>query len=101
MLASIEISDMKLKMLLTGLETPLRKKAQSILETAFHTHKMPETKKEIYLDHSAATYLLPEVIEVMKPYFEKLYANPSSLHSQGLKIREDIEKARKLIAKLI
>ena len=62
---------------------------------------MSKVQREIYLDHAAATYLLPEVSKTLKPYLEKLYANPSSLHSQGLKVKTDIEKARDKIGKII
>ncbi len=55
----------------------------------------------IYLDHAATTYMLPEVVKAMTPYFEKVYANPSSLHSEGLAVKADMEAAREKVACLL
>ncbi|PLX71537.1 MAG: cysteine desulfurase NifS [Denitrovibrio sp.] len=52
----------------------------------------------IYLDYSATTPMDPEVFEAMKPYFMEKYANPSSIHSLGRIVREDLEKAREKVA---
>ena len=61
--------------------------------------KKPERK--VYLDYVATTPVLPEVLEVMLPYFREVYGNPQSLHAWGDESREAIEKAREQIAALI
>jgi len=57
-----------------------------------------ERKKSIYLDHAATTPVRPEVLEVILPFFDKYYANPSSLHTPGLRVKAVLEQARKSIA---
>lgn len=52
----------------------------------------------IYLDHNAATPLLPQVREAMEPYLAQFWGNPSSLHGLGRKARSGIEQARSLVA---
>lgn len=55
----------------------------------------------IYLDYSATTPIDPRVFEAMIPYFKEKFANPSSIHSLGRVVREDVDKARATIAKSI
>jgi cysteine desulfurase len=55
----------------------------------------------IYLDNSATTPIDPRVYEAMIPYFKEKFANPSSIHTMGREIRDDIEEARKKVASLI
>jgi cysteine desulfurase len=62
------------------------------------TKAKKERKKSIYLDHAATTYVRPEVLENMQPFFDKYYANPSSLHTPGLKVKAVVDHARKSIA---
>lgn len=45
--------------------------------------------------------MLPEVFEAMKPYFCEAFGNPSSLHQEGLRVREALAQARRQIAALI
>lgn len=52
-----------------------------------------------YLDNSATTKCMPEVIEEMENVMENHYGNPSSLHNMGFDGEKQIEKARKIIAK--
>ena len=52
---------------------------------------------EIYLDNSATTKPLPEVIEYMNETLQINYGNPSSLHGKGLKAEKILKKARKNI----
>lgn len=54
--------------------------------------------KQIYLDHAATTPVDPRVLEVMLPYFEESFGNPSSIHSFGRQNRKVIEDARTVIA---
>ena len=55
----------------------------------------------IYLDVAATTKPKQEVIEAMIPYFNEQYYNPSSLYSSATKIKEDIERARKIVGNFI
>ncbi|MEL6986361.1 MAG: cysteine desulfurase family protein [Bacteroidota bacterium] len=55
----------------------------------------------IYLDNAATTPLSKEVLDVMLPILKDGYGNPSSIHSEGRKIRTLIEDARKTIAQTI
>jgi cysteine desulfurase len=60
-----------------------------------------ETEKGIYLDHVAATPLLPEALEAMLPFLKGDYGNPSSMHSLGERCEQAIEEARHRTAQLI
>ena len=55
----------------------------------------------IYLDAAATTKAKPEVVEAMMPYLTEQYYNPSSLYSPATKIKEDIERARKIVGDFI
>lgn len=55
----------------------------------------------IYLDHAAATPLLPEVLDVMLPLLREQYGNPSSLHRFGRDARAVLSRARETIAGLL
>lgn len=57
--------------------------------------------KPIYLDHAAATPLLPEVLDVMLPLLREQYGNPSSLHRFGRAAHSVITNARDGIARLL
>jgi cysteine desulfurase len=57
--------------------------------------------KTIYLDHIAATPLLPAAREAMLPYLCEIFGNPQSRHQQGKIPREAVEHAREAVAKLI
>lgn len=57
--------------------------------------------KEIYLDHAASAPMDPRVLEVMLPYLTTSEANPSSLHSPGLRTKEAVTSARKSIADIL
>jgi cysteine desulfurase len=58
-------------------------------------------KKIVNLDYAAGKPVDPRVIEAMLPYLEKLYGNPSSLHSMGQEAKNAINQARKQVAELI
>ncbi len=60
-----------------------------------------KVEKRIYLDHAAATPLLPEVVKVMRDIDSKTYGNPSAIHQEGVLSRNLIEKARTDIAKVL
>lgn len=57
--------------------------------------------KPIYLDYNATTPILPEVAEVMHPYLDKYFGNPSSSHKYGKEVAQEINKSREHIAKLL
>lgn len=52
----------------------------------------------IYLDNAATTQVLPEVFEVMKPYLQERYGNPSSLYPLGEQSSNAITEAKQTIA---
>ncbi len=60
-----------------------------------------ETMRHVYLDNNATTRVAPEVFEVMRPYLEELYGNPSSAHSFGRRMRASVERAREQVAELL
>jgi cysteine desulfurase len=60
-----------------------------------------KTMKRVYLDHAATNPLLPEVRQVMLPFLNESFGNPSSLHDWGDPAREALETARIQVAKLI
>ncbi|MFQ5596872.1 MAG: cysteine desulfurase family protein [Nitrospiria bacterium] len=55
----------------------------------------------IYLDHIAATRLLPTAYEAMLPYMRDFFGNPQSKHRQGKQARDAIDTARAAISGLI
>ena len=57
------------------------------------------TQSAIYLDHNAASPLLPEARAAMVDVLE-LVGNPSSVHAHGRALREVVETARGEVAKL-
>lgn len=56
---------------------------------------------KIYLDYAAATPVDPEVLEVMRPYFSKNFANSASIHDLGQKAKKALEKSRTQIARFL
>ena len=57
--------------------------------------------KKIYLDHAGATPIDKNVLKKMVFYERSFFANPSSIHKDGVEIRKIIEESRKKIAELI
>lgn len=57
--------------------------------------------KTVYLDNNATTQVAPEVVDVMLPYFQDFYGNPSSMHSFGGQVAARIRKAREQVAILL
>jgi cysteine desulfurase len=55
----------------------------------------------IYLDNNATTPVLPEVFEVMRPYFGDQFGNASSIHHHGQQTRSAVEDARESVAALL
>ena len=52
----------------------------------------------VYADNAATTAMSQVAIDAMVPYFNKVYGNPSSLHSMGQEAKEVLEKARQTVA---
>ena len=52
----------------------------------------------VYLDHAATTPLDPGVLDRMRPFLERAYGNPSSLHAAGRQARAAVEAAREQVA---
>lgn len=52
----------------------------------------------IYLDNAATTKMSHAAITAMLPYMDKIYGNPSSLHSAGQEANEALYDARQRIA---
>lgn len=55
----------------------------------------------VYLDYSATTPVLPEVLDSYNKVTEEYFANSSSLHSLGIKSNELLKSATKQIAELL
>ncbi len=56
---------------------------------------------EIYLDHSATTPVMAEVIRAMEGYWRENFGNPSSIHECGRENRDALEVAREKVAQLM
>ena len=56
---------------------------------------------KIYADNAATTKMSKTAIEAMLPYMDKVYGNPSSLHSVGQQANEALALAREKVAKLL
>jgi len=57
--------------------------------------------KTVYLDANATTRIAPEVREAMMPFLDKLWGNPSSMHTFGGHVKRAIEAAREKVAMLV
>lgn len=55
----------------------------------------------IYVDNAATTKMSRTAIEAMLPYFDKIYGNPSSLHSVGQAAADALRKAREEAAEVL
>ncbi|NJD08784.1 MAG: cysteine desulfurase [Methylococcaceae bacterium] len=55
----------------------------------------------IYLDHNASSPLDERVEEAIRPYQNKFFGNPSSLHRHGRLCRDAINRARAQVAQLV
>ncbi|MBU3158599.1 cysteine desulfurase NifS [Clostridium frigoris] len=57
--------------------------------------------KSIYMDHAATTYVKPEVMEEMLPYFTTYFGNPSSIYTLARETKKAIDIGRDKVAKAI
>ena len=55
----------------------------------------------VYADNAATTAMSQTAINAMLPYFNKVYGNPSSLHSTGQEAKEALDAARETVAKCL
>ena len=57
--------------------------------------------KEIYLDNAASTPVDNNLLKIYTKSIKELYANPSSIHSLGIKSQKALQEARKKIAMIL
>ncbi|MCK5509143.1 MAG: cysteine desulfurase [Desulfobacterales bacterium] len=57
--------------------------------------------KSVYLDYNASTPVDPDVMDAMRPFFEKHFGNPSSTHLCGIIAKKAVENARSQVASLL
>jgi cysteine desulfurase len=58
-------------------------------------------QRTIYMDHSATTFVKPEVANAMIPYFTEHFGNPSSIYSIARESKKAIDNARVQTAKAL
>ncbi|PKL70031.1 MAG: cysteine desulfurase NifS [Methanomicrobiales archaeon HGW-Methanomicrobiales-1] len=58
-------------------------------------------QRTIYMDHSATTYVKPEVVSEMIPYFTEHFGNPSSIYGIARESKKAIDAARVQTAKAL
>ena len=56
---------------------------------------------QVYADNAATTKMSQTAINAMLPYMERVYGNPSSLHSVGQEAAEALQSARETIARCL
>ena len=56
---------------------------------------------QVYADNAATTKISAHALDAMMPCFEKVYGNPSSLHTVGQEAKEVLEDARARVAKCL
>lgn len=57
--------------------------------------------KNVYMDYAATTYVKPEVLEEMMPFFTEKYGNPSSFYGISRETKMAIDKARSRVSKAL
>lgn len=62
---------------------------------------MQAQRREVYLDHAAATPLAPEVWEAMEPYLKERFFNPSAPYAPARRVHVELEQARTTVARLL
>ena len=63
--------------------------------------KQKINKKINYLDNAATTPVDSAVVETMLPYFNQIYGNPGSMHTEGLRGQEALEESREKISAIL
>ncbi len=51
-------------------------------------------QRPVYMDHAATTFMKPEVLAAMAPYFSRYFGNPSSFYRFARESRKGVEEAR-------
>lgn len=54
--------------------------------------------RRVYLDHSATSPALPEVVAAVREVLEHVHGNPASLHGMGLEAERVLERGRQVLA---
>lgn len=57
--------------------------------------------RNVYMDYAATTYVKPEVLEEMLPYFTQKFGNPSSFYGISRTTKMAIDEARAKVAKAL
>ncbi len=57
-----------------------------------------QDQRPVYMDHAATTFMKPEVLAAMAPYFSRHFGNPSSLYRFARESRKGVEEARAQVA---
>ncbi|MDD3857891.1 MAG: aminotransferase class V-fold PLP-dependent enzyme, partial [Methanoculleus sp.] len=57
-----------------------------------------QVERPVYMDHAATTFLKPEVIAAMAPYFSQYFGNPSPLYRFAGEPRKGVDAAREQVA---
>lgn len=57
--------------------------------------------KVVYMDYAATTFVKPEVLEEMLPFFTNKFGNPSSFYGISRETRMEVDKARSRVAKAL
>ena len=65
------------------------------------TREVMGAQRTIYMDHSATTFVKPEVVNAMIPYFTEHFGNPSSIYSIARESKKAIDIARVQTAKAL
>ena len=58
-------------------------------------------KTSVYVDYAATTFVKPEVLDEMLPFFSVHFGNYSGIHEFSKKVRPALNQARKQLANLI
>lgn len=58
-------------------------------------------EREVYMDYAATTFVKPEVLKAMNPYFSEYFGNPSSLYHISRRNKAEINRSRQKIANVI
>ncbi len=62
---------------------------------------LAQKRRRVYLDHAAATPLLPAVARAMHAVEAVHFANPSAIHAEGVAARKVVDGARAKLARLL
>lgn len=57
--------------------------------------------RNVYMDYAATTYVKPEVLEEMMPFFTEKFGNPSSFYGISRETKMAIDKARSRVSKAL